>query len=215
MILTDAEIKAAVESGELVIDGFEEDNLQPASYDLTVGPQGFSTSAKKLVNVQEAGYLLLKAGDYGLITTAEKLELPKNFVARFGLRSLYLRKGLVAAVGPQIDPGYRGRLILGLMNLSPSDIVLGYRDGLCTVEFHRLSVEPEKTYDGPYQDKLNISSGDIEPLVGSEGMAFSEVLTTLRSLSASVGALSSEMGVLKWLLGTGIAIIAIVLALKS
>ena len=219
MILTDAQIKDAVQSGELKIDGFDPGKLQPASYDLTVGPQGFATSTRKIVNLKETGLLILKAGDYGLVTTAESLELPTNYVARFGLRSQFLRKGLIAAVGPQIDPGYRGRLILGLMNLSPTDIVLGYREQLCSVEFHRLSEPAEKPYSGPYQDKLLLSSSDVEPLIGTEGMAFSEVLTTLRSLGATVQQLTHDVSTLKWsiplIVGVGIAIIAILVGLKS
>ncbi len=225
MILTDINIKEAVASGELKIEGFDPDNVQPASYDLTVGPEGFSTTARRIVNIQETGLLVLKAGDYGLVTTYELLELPTNYVARFGLRSQYLRKGLIAAVGPQIDPGYRGRLVLGLMNLSPSDIVLAYREQLCSVEFHKLREAAGKPYSGPYQDKLRLSSSDVEPLIRSEGMAFSEILTTLRSLSATVqqlthdvSMLTHDVSTLKWwtvsIVGAGIGIIAILVGLK-
>ncbi|UCE61672.1 MAG: hypothetical protein JSU63_07970, partial [Phycisphaerales bacterium] len=74
MILTDAAIQEAVQSGELIIEGFAAENVQPASYDMTVGPEGFSTSGKRIVNIKEGGLLVLKAGDYGLVTTFERLE---------------------------------------------------------------------------------------------------------------------------------------------
>lgn len=218
MILSGVEIKAAVESGELLIEGFDESNLQPASYDMTVGPEGFSTSSKRIVRVSDTGMLLLKAGDFGLAVTEEILKLPTNYVGRFGLRSEYSRKGVFASIGPQIDPGYHGRIILGLINLSPSDIVLGYGEKLCSVEFHRLSKPAAKPYDGPYQDRLKLKSADIEPLVATEGMAFSEVLTTLRGLGNIVSQLTKDVATLKWsipmIVGAGLALVAILVALK-
>lgn len=214
MILTDTEIRDAVASGELKIVGFDDKHVEAASYDMTVGPEGFTTSGKRRINIIETGFLLLRAGDYGLVTTNEAIELPANFVARFGLRSHYLRKGLFASVGPQIDPGYRGRLILGLMNLSPSDVVLGYKEPLVSVEFHRLRQPAAQPYAGPYQDKLCITSEDIEPLMGNDGLAFSEILTTLRSLNSTVGQLTQDMSTLKWwtvlVIGAGFALTSIV-----
>jgi len=218
MILSDEDIKRAVKSGELTIDGFDELNVEPASYDMTVGPEGFSTSSRRIVNVSDAGMLILRAGDFGLAVTHEILKLPNNYVGRFGLRSEYSRKGLFASVGPQIDPGYHGRIILGLINLSPSDIVLGYREKLCSVEFHKLSNPAAKPYSGPYQDRLKLGSADIEPLVGTEGMAFSEVLTTLRGLGSTVSQLTKDVSTLKWsiptIVGAGLALVAILVAIK-
>ena len=49
-------------------------------------------------------------------------------------------------------------------------------------------------------------------------MAFSEVITTLRSLSQNVGALASEVNTLRWVIptivGVGIAAIAALIAFK-
>lgn len=51
MILTDAQIREAVEAGEIVIDPFEESQLQPATYDLRVGDEGATTAQKGKGNI--------------------------------------------------------------------------------------------------------------------------------------------------------------------
>lgn len=225
MLLTDRQIGEAHENGDIRIEPFDEKQLQPATYDLRVGEQGATTSKKKLENIRETGYLLIAPGDFAVVTVLEELWLGPQYAARFGLRSKYARKGLIATAGPQIDPGYHGRLIIGITNLTPSAISLPYKDDFLSVEFHRLDEPTQHPYSGPYQDKLELGAEEIEFITESEGMALSEMLTTLRSLTQNVAALSSDIGILtsefrafKWvvpmIIAFGITAIAIIVALQ-
>ncbi len=218
MLLTDRQIEEAHRRGDIVINPFETKQLQPATYDLRVGDQGSTTSAKKLVNIREVGYLLLQPGDFGVLTVLEELRLGPQYAARIGLRSKYARKGIIATTGIQIDPGYHGRLIIGVTNLTPRPISLPYKDDFVSVEFHRLEEATTKPYNGPYQDKLELGADEIEFITEHEGMALSEVITMLRSLSQNVGTLTTEVRTLKWLipiiLAVGIFVIGILVRLK-
>ena len=218
MILTDYDIEEACKKQEIVIDPFESNQVQGATYDLRVGKQGATTSSKKIVNIEEDGYLLLKPGDFAIIVVLEKLCLSPQYVGRFGLRSKYARKGVIATTGPQIDPGYDGRLILGLTNLTPKAVSLPYKDDLVSVEFHRLEKPSTKPYSGPYQNKYELGPEDIESIVEAEAMTLSEVLTTLTSLSKNVGALTNDVKTMKWIIpiivGLGITVIGIIVACK-
>jgi dCTP deaminase len=219
MILNDRQIVEAYRKGDIVIEPFSEEQVQAATYDLRVGEQGASTSSKKVVNIRENGYLALSPGDFAVITVLEIIRLGPQYVARFGLRSKFARKGLIATTGPQIDPGYHGRLIIGITNLTPKPVTLAYGDDFLSVEFHRLSEPSTKPYSGPYQDRLTLGPEEIEAITESEGMALSEMLTTLRSLSTNVGTLTSELKNLKWslplMITIGFTIISLVLALKK
>jgi hypothetical protein len=66
---------------------------------------------------------------------------------------------------------------------------------------------------------LTLGPEEIEAITESEGMALSEMLTTLRSLSSNVGELAVEIKNLKWFLPLiitiGFAVIGIVIALKK
>ena len=210
--------------GEIVIDPFEAGQVQSATYDFRVGEHGATTSTKEIVNIKERGYLMIAPGDFGVVTVLEKLEMSPQYTGRLGLRSKYARKGLIATTGTQIDPGYRGRLIIGVTNLTPKSVSLPYKDDFITIEFHKLEEPTKNPYNGPFQDKFELGPEEIEFITESEGMALSEVLTTLQSLSRNVGTLSndimkltSEFKSLKWatpvILAVGMSIIGLIIAL--
>lgn len=210
MILTSRQIRDAIATGSIAIDPYDEGQVQPATYDLRVGPQGVTTTTRELVDVKAKGLLTLAPGDFAVLTALEKLTLDNRHVARFGLRSKYARRGLLATTGPQIDPGYSGRLTVGLTNLRPKPITLAYGDDFLSVEFHRLR-EPAEPYSGPFQGRDGLRPEDIEFVTEGTGMAYSEVLETLRSVSASVATLSSAVGFLKWALSLGFTVLALMM----
>lgn len=193
MILTDSQIRKACEIGELKIDPFEDRQVQPASYDLRVGDQGITSSSKKKVDIRTEGYLLLQPGDFAVVQVYEAISLSARHVARFGLQSKYARRGLVATTGLQVDPGYQGKLMVGITNLTPKAVTLPYKDDFLSIEFHQLEESAAKPYCGPYQGKTELGPEEIEFITQSEGMALSEVLPTLRSLSANVGTLTTDV----------------------
>lgn len=214
VILTDQQIIEAHRRGDIVIEPFDENQVQGATYDLRIGEQGATTTAKKVINIRESGFLSIQPGDFAVVTALEIIRMGPQYVGRFGLRSKFARKGLIATTGPQIDPGYHGRLIIGMTNLSPKPISLSFGDDLLSIEFHKLQEASTRPYCGPYQDRLTLGPEEIEAITETEGMALSEVLTTLRSLSSNVGMLTREVRILEWAIGVGIAIIAILLAIK-
>lgn len=225
MILTDRQITEAQSKGDINIEPFDERQLQPASYDLRVGDQGITTSSKKKIKIKDDGYLLVQPGDFAVILVNEEIRLGSQYVARFGLRSKYARRGLVATTGLQVDPGFDGWLMVGITNLTPKAVSIPHLDDFLSMEFHRLAEPATHPYCGPYQGRKDLGPEEIEFITESEGMALSEVLNTLRSLSANVGtlttdvsALTSEMKNYKWvvpiLLTIGLAAIAVIAALK-
>ncbi len=218
MILAYQQILEAYKKGDILIDPFEEKQLQAATYDFRVGEQGATTSTKKIVNIKENGYMVLYPGDFGVVTVFEKIHLSPFYAARMGLRSKYARKGLIATTGPQIDPGYHGRLIIGLTNLTPKTISIPFKDDLISLEFHKLEEATTKPYSGPYQNRFEIGAEEIEFITETEGMALSEIITSMRSLSQNVGALSQDVKTLKWLIPAiviiGITVIGVIAGIK-
>ena len=208
MLLNNQQISEAVRKGNVVIEPYEESQLQGASYDLRVGDEGATSSARKKMSIREQGFLILAPGDFAVLASYEKLQFDKQHTARIGLRSKFARKGLVATTGLQIDPGFRGRLMVGLLNLTPKEIVLPHKDDLLSIEFHRLEAPSEKPYSGPYQGRDQLGPEELETVLGNEGMVFSEVLTTIRGLSQNVAhldktvtALGTKINLVFWVLG--------------
>ena len=214
MILTDSMIEAAVSDGSIKIDPFETRQIQPTSYDLRVGPLAAASSSRGKVDVKEKGFLQLEPGDFAILVCEEIITLDNQHTGRFGLRSKWARKGLVATTGPQVDPGFTGRLNVGLTNLTSRSVALPHLDDFLTLELHRLSEPAKHPYSGAYQGQSALSTEDLEAVLEREVMSLSEMNTTLRSLSANVGSLEKTVGSMRWILGVGIAIIGIIAALK-
>ena len=229
MILTDTDIKAALAAGDIIIaapgEVYDESQIQPASIDLRVGDEGATTKHKQRVDISQKGLIILEPGDFGVICILEHIKLGPQYVGRIGLRSKYARKGLIATTGPQIDPGFEGSIKVGLANLTPKSVPLSHRDDILTLEIHRLDKPAAHPYNGPYQGKYGLSVEDLDSIAEGDGMAFSEVLTSLRSLSANVADLSGKMSDLagqmkttQWMVPLivtiGLAAIAVIVGLR-
>lgn len=193
MILVDTDIRDTVGQGAIGIEPFEDAQVQPASYDLRVGPAGISTKSAGKVDVEARGYFELHRGDFGILLTREIIRFDSHHTARIGLRSKYARKGIVATTGPQVDPGFRGRLKIGVTNLSPHVVSFPFEDDFITLELHRLKRAAEKPYDGPYQDIEDLSPDDIEVVTEGDNIGFAKMIDSLRALSANVGELSETV----------------------
>ena len=50
-MMSDKEIQEAISSGELIIGNFSPESLRPASYDMRVGEEAFSSHEKKRIDV--------------------------------------------------------------------------------------------------------------------------------------------------------------------
>lgn len=215
MILTDGKIEEAIDTGGVSIEPFDEGQLQPASYDLRVGAEAITTSGKELRRLDEKGFVTFEGGDFGFVITMERIALDPNYTARFGLRSGLARKGLGATTGPQIDPGYEGRLIIGVTNLTPNPVTLSYGEDLVSVEFHKLPTSAQHPYDGKYQKVDRIRPEEISLVTEKKGMLLSEMQQTLSSLSTNVAKLTQEFRIFKYWIGATISLLGIFIAVVA
>ncbi len=187
MILVDESIKKAVNSGEIGLSDFSEKCLQPASYDLRVGEEGFMVSAGRVINIQNEGVLEIQPGDFGLVMTHEKLRLPTNMLGRFGLRSAYARMGLLATAGPQVDPGFEGKLVIGIVNFSSQSIKLWYLTPFCSLELERLRRSASAPYHGPYQMQEHLTDEIISRIPKEPFPLAVMLIRQLAAISPSLG----------------------------
>lgn len=132
-VLIGDSIQKLVDSSKL-IDPCEPPLLQPASYDMRVGGEyEIEGVPKTLTPAQQT--IEIAPGAFAILTTLEKLNLPKNIVARTGLMSKYCLLGLNSTMGPQVDPGFKGLLTIPVVNMGNSAMTLRQGDPFLTVEF--------------------------------------------------------------------------------
>jgi dCTP deaminase len=217
-MLADEEIRRAIDAGELVIDPFNEDSLQPASYDFRLGSGAFASSTREKVDVSEKGLIVIEPGDFAVVETRERVEFSAQIAALLGLRSEYARQGLLMLSGPQIDPGFRGVLVIRVVNLAPKRVGLSYEAPFLSAQFFRLSVPVQHPYEGRRQDQTGIAPQDIQELLESEAPTLGEMMKTLSGLALVVSELRGSVNRLSWsiplIITIGIAVISVIVALK-
>lgn len=178
MILSDKEIREYASKG--MITPFNEKNLSPASYDITFNkehkvfkePIEFgmeyiidpTKDDAQMFMVHSAkdydGNIYLNSGEFMLINTKERIELPNNIAAKVFGRSSLGRWGIQITNAGWIDPGFRGNLTLQLYNQSPYTFNLRNIDRIAQLIFFEAG-ETEKGYNGKYQDQTEVTSSKL------------------------------------------------------
>lgn len=191
--LSDTEIRQALEGGDISIEPLDDTQIEPASVDLTLGPEAFRASDTDKIHLKEGDILPLPPGEMALVLTREVVELSPRIAANIGLRSHFTRKGIDLLAGPQIDPGFEGPLHIILINLSPSELLIEYGEPFLTIEFRRLGEAAAERYDGQYQASTSITADEIRDLKKGEGIALSEAVKAMQTIAKDVGALQESV----------------------
>lgn len=137
MLLSDRDLRHAIQSGRLAIDPYEPDLIQPSSIDLRMDRHllawpregGFIDPA---VDNEMLSYEIpdddpyrLMPGQMVLGSTVERIRLADDLAARVEGKSSLARLGLAAHITAGfIDPGFAGHVTLELVNHAPQPILL-------------------------------------------------------------------------------------------
>ncbi len=192
MLMTDGEIRAAIESKTFGIEPYDLNRQQPCSYDARAGKEALVSRDYTLIDLSKSNSVTLQAGDFALIMTHESFRLPLDMAANIGMKSGLARRGLMLLAGIQIDPGFDAHLRLGLYNASGRPITIDYLDPICTIEFHHLAKPAEKGI-GSFPDlkEGRIPEADKAYLRDLESTSLSDIAKDMRSLSQSSATLTT------------------------
>ena len=179
MVLSDIDIKKNIENKKIGIDPFDDECLQPASYDLHLSSKFliFENHSKeyidvksreqytKLIDIKNLGFFIIHPREFTLGATIEYIKIPSNLVARIEGKSSLGRLGLVIhATAGFVDPGFEGTLTLEISNLSNLPIKIYPEMKIAQLAFHQMKSEPKKLYgeyNNKYQKQINPTSSKL------------------------------------------------------
>ncbi len=161
MILCDRMIKeCCLNSNAPLLDPFSEDQLQSASYDVSmsgniavlkrIGRAIDPTDKSDLADMYQEieigadGYLF-SPGEYLLAELTEMVRLPSQMAAHIRPRTRFTRAGILVA-GQHCNPTYAGKLYIGLHNAGPNPVLLWPGLKIAQLVFEELSDEPDMLY---------------------------------------------------------------------
>ncbi len=165
MLLSDRDIKAQLDSGNVGLEPYDPTLIQPSSVDVRldrffrlfdnhkypfIDPSVEQSELTRLVEVEADQPFILHPGEFVLAATYEQVTLGHNIAARLEGKSSLGRLGLLThSTAGFIDPGFSGHVTLELSNVATLPILLwpGMKIGqLC---FFQLSSEAENPYGSP------------------------------------------------------------------
>lgn len=176
MILADKDIKKEVKGKRLVIDPYDQECVQPSTYDVHLSSEfrlfnnhettcidlGKKQVITRKIDTKEKGKFILHPGEFVLGSTEEWFEIPDDLAAKLEGKSSLGRLGLVVhATAGYIDPGFKGHITFEISNLNSVPIVLypGMKAGqMC---FFRMTSEVERPY-GTAGNKYQGQKGPTE-----------------------------------------------------
>ncbi len=124
--------------------GIRLENVKPASVDLTLGDLHVGVP---IVD----GKVTLEPGKTALLSTAERVNMPKDCAGELRLRSSKARAGLMFA-GGWVDPGFVGNLTCAVMATQKLELDIG--STFIQLIFHEVAEHGEEGYVGRYQDSV-------------------------------------------------------------
>ena len=167
MVLSDRDILKNINEKKLIIKPFDNQSLQPSSYDLHLSSKFliFENHTKeyidvksnekytKLINVNKAGFFIIHPREFTLGATVEYVKIPAHLVARIEGKSSLGRLGLVIhATAGFVDPGFEGTLTLEISNFSNLPIKIYPKMKIAQLAFYQMKSLPTKLY-GEYNNK--------------------------------------------------------------
>jgi deoxycytidine triphosphate deaminase len=138
VLLSDG-IKYCVDSFDM-IRPFDEHNLKPANYKLTIGSQyAMDGQIHELSDEPGKNEITIPPFQVVVIKTRETINMPRFLIARWNIRVELAYKGLLWVGGPQVDAGFVGYLACPVYNLSNMEVKLNYGDPIAVMDFVRTS----------------------------------------------------------------------------
>ena len=164
-VLLNNEISYYAENYDM-INPFKPKNLKSASYRLTVGEE-YSIDGKNEKLSDEIGKnkISIKPFQVVIIYTAETINLPRFIIGRWNIQVRWAYEGLLWVGGPQVDPGWVGRLPCPIYNLSNHNVELELNETIAVMDFVKTTPFSKENgcieYDRP--NKEHVIFDDYNP----------------------------------------------------
>ena len=184
MVLSKAKIIELCEKNELLKD-YKKENIQSCSYDLRLGSQYYyhekiNSRKVNISKLEDGDVLSIPPHAICYVITEETVNMPKNLTASISLSFGLINKGVMLAAQPPYDPGYKGKTVALLHNLSDESISIRRGDHILNMVFSELDTDVADTdlYNGSYQGLNNLSTYCKEKRVGAVFKLYQEFRRT-------------------------------------
>jgi deoxycytidine triphosphate deaminase len=90
----------------------------------------------------DAEQFVLRNNSIAFVQVEPYFRMPDYIALRFNLKITHVHRGILLGTGPLVDPGFEGRLLIPLHNLTTNDYTFKTDEGLIWIEFTKTSPLP-------------------------------------------------------------------------
>lgn len=146
--------------------------------------------------LREGEVFILKANSVAFVSVEPTLKIPDYIALRFNLHITHVHRGLLLGTGPLVDPGFVGKLVIPLHNLTDRDWPINGGEGLIWIEFTKLSRNARWDSSASSEDRIGKYKEFPERKKHKEFFWYLEKAQNarpVRSIRASVGNFEAEL----------------------
>ena len=161
MILSHETLAALMKRRKVVVHPLSDDQIQPASIDLTLGDHFLKVDENRMDSItmnnktfyeeMRVPQIVIPPLSFMLGTTRETIILPDDVTAFIEGRSSVGCLGLFIQNAGWVDPGFKGNITLELFNANRLPIRLHAGRRICQIVFAKLDRATAMPYCGKYQ----------------------------------------------------------------
>lgn len=204
-----------------LVTPYDPKSIDCAAYTLHVGNEVYvspdrqvsdpSRHSKKRLAAGEA--FTIPPGQFGFLTTAEKIKIPDNAMAFISIKARLKFGGLINISGFHVDPGYEGELLFSVLNAGPKPLHLQQGQALFLIWFTdldretRMKKKPSDGFSGIAPELINGISGEIlslQSLSDKQRVLEQDISRQLQVQETKVANLEVQV---RWFLRFGTAIL--------
>lgn len=146
--LSDVDIQRELKDGKIFIAPYDNDQLQPAGYNLTPTNFFYSTKKKKFLMVhkdEEETYVIIDKNDTVLVMTRESIAISPSLTGAFYSKVKIVSEGF-GHVSTTLDPNWEGQLLISLNNPTNRKLKFSIEKNVYGKRIHNSFVTLELTY---------------------------------------------------------------------
>ena len=125
-------------------------------------------------SISESGRSFFEPYAAAIVLVEETVKLSDRILGRLGSHSNLFRHGIFASMGPQIDPGYSGRMRVSLSNPTEHPFLIRHKSAFITAEFVLLTKAPRKKYAGT-PGEPDLTEDEINRILGRGGPSLKDL----------------------------------------
>lgn len=197
LLITGRELQSAVQD-ESFIQGGVVASAEGVKYDFRLSSRILKAEFGRPVDYDdlsgsEKSKMVIEPGEVVFVLTAERLVLPMDMIALLSPKRKLSHAGILTLGGSCIDPGYEGRLLIGLLNLSSTPFPIIPEKKLIAATFQRLQQSELNGFPAPAPPFDDFPDELVQVMQNYKPVAIQSVAESVRRLQEDLTDLRSDI----------------------